>query len=227
MVKPFNDRTVGGVQGAYRTRQNGLVPLYEQIYIESNYEYLKFRANIDTVGTYSAAYRKKLFFELGGFNESYLAACGEDFEFSYMVARNGYKIVFNEKAICFHRHPEKFLKYMKVKYWRGYWRALMYKKNVDKIYRDSYTPLYEKIQMITVLLFLSSLPVVLAVQNLYFASIIILITYFFLSLRFSLFAYKRSMKVAILAPFITFFRSVFFIIGAATGITHMLTGKLK
>lgn len=227
MVRPFEDSSVNGVQGAYKTRQNGIIPIYEQINIENSYKYFKTHSRLDTIGTYSAAYPRKLFIELGGFNENYKIACGEDFEFSYKLARKGYKSVFNEKAVCYHHHPDKLLRYMIVKYQRGFWRTLMYKNNKDKIAKDTYTPLWDKLQLLSVVLFLVSLLMGLLNTNFYYVSLAILAIYFVISTRFIVFTLKKNLKVAILSPFITFLRYIFFTIGMATCFVYILSGRIK
>jgi len=227
MVRPFEDPSVNGVQGAYKTRQKGVIPNYEQISIESSYKYFKTHSQLDTIGTYSAAYPRKLFMKLGGFNENYKVACGEDFEFSYMLARKGYKIVFNENAVCYHHHPEKLMVYMQVKYKRGFWRTLMYKNNKDKIAKDTYTPIWDKVQLLTVVVFLASLPLNLISAGFYYASLALIIFYFALSVRFIAFAIKKNLKVAILSPFITFLRSIYFTMGMAASIVYIITGRIK
>lgn len=227
MILPLENPGVSGVQGAYKTRQKGIIPIYEQMYIESSYKYFKTHAHLDAIGTYSAAYRRKLFLKLGGFNENYKVACGEDFEFSYMLARNGYKIVFNENAICYHHHPENLLRYMLVKYKRGFWRTLMYKNNKDKITKDTYTSPWDKLQLLTVVLFLLSLPLNFINGNFHYLSLVLILFYFALSIRFILFAIKRDLKVAILSPFITFVRFIYFTIGMAQSMLFILAGKIK
>ena len=227
MVRPFEDPSISGVQGAYKTRQKGVIPLYEQINIESSYKYFKTYSQLDTIGTYSAAYPRELFLKLGGFNENYKVACGEDFEFSYMLSRKGYKIVFNEDAVCYHHHPENLFGYMLVKYKRGFWRTLMYKNNKDKIAQDTYTPIWDKVQLLSVVLFLISLPFNLIDINFYYASLAFIIMYLGLSIRFFAFAIKKNLTVAILSPFITFLRSIYFTIGMATSIVFILTGRIK
>lgn len=221
MILPFWEQNIGGSQGAYRTKQKGLIPLYEQIYIEESYERFKKQKYIDTVGTYSAAYRRQLFLNLGGFNERYKTACGEDFEFSYLMSRKGYKIVFVEKAICYHKHPEKLINYMKIKYRRGFWRTLMYKNNKDKIVNDSYSSLNKKFQFLTAIFILISLPISILSKELSFMPFLTLFLYFGFCTPLFFFAWKRSKKIAFLFPIITFLRLIFFVFGMINGMFYI------
>ena len=61
-----------------------------------------------------------------------IAASGEDIEFPFLLNKNGYKLVFAENAICYHKHPDTILKYLQIKFSRGYWRTLLYKNYKNK-----------------------------------------------------------------------------------------------
>ncbi|MBM3281767.1 MAG: glycosyltransferase [Candidatus Diapherotrites archaeon] len=140
MIKPFTDEKVIGVQGAYRTKQTSLVARFDQLDIEYRYERMKRATTLDWIGSYSAAYRKKIFIEEGGFDESFPKASGEDAELSYRMAKKGHRLIFAPQAVVFHTHPQDLFHYLKVKYFRAYWRMRMYIKHPRKLIRDSYTP---------------------------------------------------------------------------------------
>ena len=59
-----------GAKGTYRTRQGGLVARFVQAEYESKYRHMRGRDQIDFVDTYSAAYRRDVLLEAGGFDES-------------------------------------------------------------------------------------------------------------------------------------------------------------
>ena len=149
MLKPFSGEKIAGVQGAYRTRQESLVARFAQAEIEERYERMKrFSERLDWIGSYSAAYRKKDFFEAGGFDESFPKASGEDPELSFKMHKAGKKLVFNPKAVVFHAHPDSVWKYFRTKFYRAFYRALLYDKHRDKIIKDSYTPNGVKVQIL-------------------------------------------------------------------------------
>jgi len=77
---------------------------------------------------------------LGGFDTGFPLTLGEDAEFSYRLSQKGYKMVFNPQAFVYHKHPHTLKEYLRVKYWRAYWRIPAYKKNPQKMIKDSYTP---------------------------------------------------------------------------------------
>lgn len=226
MLKPFEDEYVGGVQGRYKTKQKELCPLLDQIDIEGRYRKMMKSENIDSIGTYSAAYRLKLFLDLGGFNTKYKVACGEDFEFSYLVAKNDYKMVFANKAVCYHTHPETLKKYLKTKFSRGYWRTLLYKNNKDKIVNDSYTSSVMKIQYLFIVSFFLSVPLFFVNPKYSFIPLICLLCFLALCTPFFLFAIRRDLRVALISPVIIFLRSICFIAGMSMGALHVFRGKI-
>lgn len=146
MLKPFSDSKVVGVQGRYVNPIRNLMAEFVQLEIEERYERMARFDSIDFIGSYSAAYRKKVFLEEGGFDENYRIASGEDPDFSFKLADKGYKMVFNPKAIAAHFHPTSIKKYWKTKFFRAYWRVRMYRKFPHKLRGDSYTNPWLKFQ---------------------------------------------------------------------------------
>lgn len=140
MMQPFENEKVVGVQGAYKTNQKSMVAQFDQADIEYRYERMKRAKKLDWIGSYSAAYRRKIFLEEKGFDESFPKASGEDAELSYRLAEKGFLLVFAPKAIVYHTHPEKLFHYLRVKFFRAYWRTRMYLKHPRKSVHDSYTP---------------------------------------------------------------------------------------
>lgn len=146
----FEDPEVMGAQGSYRTAQKGFVARFCQAEIETRYARMSKRDGIDFIGSYAAAYRRNAFFECGGFDTSYTAASGEDTDLSYEMHERGYKLVFRPEAVVFHRHPATLKKYLRTKFYRGYWRVRLYKKHPQKVLKDSYTPQGLKLEVLSV-----------------------------------------------------------------------------
>ena len=82
----------------------------------------------------------KAFLDENGFDESFPRASGEDAELSYRLAKKGHTLVFAPRAVVYHTHPATFVHYLKVKFFRAYWRTRMYLKHPEKSVEDSYTP---------------------------------------------------------------------------------------
>ncbi|OGW56884.1 MAG: hypothetical protein A2Z09_00365, partial [Nitrospirae bacterium RBG_16_43_8] len=210
MVKPFYDPAVTAVKGAYKTNQKGLTARFAQIEFEERFEMLKKVESIDMIDTYSAAYRKLVFISLGGFDPSFPVANNEDTDLSYKMSRSGYKMVFNPDAIVYHlNHPDSVKRYARLKFWRGYWRMLVYKRYPDKMLKDTYTPQTLKLQILFLFIFLTCLPFSWFMPNLLFYPAILCLILFILStLPFIRLALKRDLIVALLSPFFLSVRAV-------------------
>ncbi|MFQ5790940.1 MAG: glycosyltransferase, partial [Acidobacteriota bacterium] len=148
MTAPFREPDVMGVKGVYRTRQRGLAPRFVQCEFEERYAKLKRRPSIDFVDTYSAAFRTDAFWKVGGFDPAFPYADHEDVDFAYRMAGCGYKMVFNPRAFVYTEHPDSIGAYFRLKFGRGYWRTVVYRRFPRKAFRDSYTPQTLKLQIL-------------------------------------------------------------------------------
>ncbi len=104
MTLPFDHPDIIGLKGAYQSQQIGFVPRFVQLEYESKYQRMRKFQFIDFIDTYSAAYRKKIFLENNGFDTNFTVASVEDQEFSFRLARKGYRMVFVPSAIVYHQH---------------------------------------------------------------------------------------------------------------------------
>ncbi|MBI4838721.1 MAG: glycosyltransferase [Nitrospirae bacterium] len=224
MIMPFKDPAVIAVKGAYKTKQRSLTARFAQTEFEERFKMLEKADSIDMVDTYSAAFRKQAFLSFGGFDPSFPVANNEDTELSYKMSRAGCKMVFNPAAIVFHlKHPDTIKKYAKLKFWRGYWRVVVYKRYPDKMFKDSYTPQTLKLQIFTLFLLLTCLPFIWLQPRLMFYFFPAAILLFMLSaMPFTRLAAKNDLTVAVLSPFFLFVRAASLGLGAVLG---MLTGQ--
>jgi exopolysaccharide biosynthesis polyprenyl glycosylphosphotransferase len=148
MVKPFDDPQVAGVMGRYLTRQTEHAARFVQLEFEERFRILKDFDSIDLVASFAAAFRRSVFEDVGGFDAHYPLANNEDVELSYKIAERGYRMVYNDDAVVYHRHPASWKKYFSIKFSRAFWRILVYKKFPGKILRDTYTPQSLKMQIV-------------------------------------------------------------------------------
>jgi len=123
MVTAFADPGVAGAKGAYLTRQREPVARFVQIEYEDRYDHMRGQPAIDFVDTYSAAYRRDVFVEAGGFDATFPTASVEDQEFSFRLAA------------------------ARRKFWIGYWKARVMRTHPSKLVHDSHTPQVLKLQM--------------------------------------------------------------------------------
>jgi len=224
MTIPFKNPEVIAVKGAYKTNQKSLTARFAQAEFEERFEMLKKADSIDMVDTYSAAFRKPAFLSFGGFDPSFPVANNEDTELSYKMSRAGCKMVFNPAAIVFHlKHPDTITKYATLKFWRGYWRIVVYKRYPDKMLKDSYTPQTLKLQIISLLLLLTCLPLIwLQPRLMSYFFIVVIVLFMLSSLPFTMLAAKNDLTVAVLSPFFLSVRAASLGLGAVFGV---LTGK--
>lgn len=209
MTRPFSDPKVVAVKGAYRTGQTGLAPRFAQIEFEERFELLKKAPTIDMVDTYSAGFRKEVFLDMGGFDVAFPIANNEDTELSYRMSSRGLKMVFNPDAIVFHTgHPATVWRYAKLKFSRGYWRMVVYKRFPEKMINDTYTPKTLKLQVLCVLSAAVFLPLTailpLVASYLFLLS---LAAFGALATPFTLVAYRKDPLVGVFSPIMLFIRA--------------------
>lgn len=149
IIVPFEDPGVGAVAGGYLTRQKSIVARLAQAEFEERYRFLDKHATVDIAFTHSAAVRREIFLESGGFDER-MPNNADDLELSYRLAVNGCRIVYVADAQVYHRHPATLGDYVSKKFGRGYWRTLVFKRYPKKLIRDSYTPGGLKLQIFLV-----------------------------------------------------------------------------
>jgi lipopolysaccharide/colanic/teichoic acid biosynthesis glycosyltransferase/GT2 family glycosyltransferase len=150
MLEPFRDPELVGVKGTYKTRQRELVARFVQLEYEDKYARMARQKYIDFVDTYSAGYRRYIFLENGGFDTAFSTASVEDQEFSFRLARKGYRLVFAPRAVVYHRHDATVGEYWRRKFGIGYWKALLLQSHPERAVHDSYTPQVLKAQIVLV-----------------------------------------------------------------------------
>jgi len=147
MIQPFRSPDVTGAKGVYRTRQRELVARFVQLEYEDKYDRMSRYDHIDFVDTYSAAYRRDVFLANDGFDAVFPTASVEDQEFSFRLARKGYRLVFAPRAVVYHHHDTTPGEYWRRKFGIGYWKALLLRWHPERAVRDSHTPQVLKLQI--------------------------------------------------------------------------------
>lgn len=219
MVKPFNDPEASAVKGAYRTHQSGIVARFSQLEFEERFEMLKKVKSIDMVDTYSAGFRRDIFLRMGGFDCSFPVANNEDTELSYRMSRLGLKMVFNPDAIVYHlNHPDSIRRYARLKFWRGYWRMVVYKRFPEKMIKDTYTPQTLKLQVL-LFPFLAAGLLIAVFFPLYglYPFLLIVLCFVFISTPFILMSLKKDSIIALFSPFLLYIRAASIGLGALWG----------
>ncbi|MEZ4835233.1 MAG: sugar transferase [Caldilineaceae bacterium] len=161
MLDVFDDPTVAGAKGTYSTRQTALAPRFVQAEYEDRYDRMRGQERIDFIDTYSAAYRRQVFGENGGFDVIFTTASVEDQELSFRIAAKGYRLVFAPDAKVEHIHDENLAEYCRRKYFIGFWKALLTRWHPERVVQDSHTPQVLKVQMLLWGVMLGLLPLTL------------------------------------------------------------------
>lgn len=224
MLRPFKSPDIAAVKGAYLTNQKEIIARLAQVEFEERFEMLKKAESIDMVDTYSAGFRRDIFLQMGGFDTSFPVANNEDTDLSYRMSKEGFKMVFNPDAIVYHlKHPDSIKKYARLKFWRGYWRMVVYKKFPDKMLKDTYTPQTLKLQILTLLPILFLIPTTVFFPEYgKYPLVSVSLLFGLLLLPFTFFTLRRDPFVAIFAPFFLTMRAASLGAGMIWGI---LTAK--
>ncbi len=166
LTKPFENTAISAATGTYSI-ENSYSKLAELIQYEIENKHNKYGEFVAFGGTYNLALRKSLFLAIGGFNEKYRYASGEDVDICYKILNKGYKIKFVKEAVVGHFHPENLRNYLRNQFKHGFWRAKLYYDHPNKATGDDYTGLKEIIETLSAIFTILS-PFVFVVQKLPF-----------------------------------------------------------
>src|SRR5919199_5905576 len=143
-----DDPGVVAVKGRYVTRQRGLVPRFSQLEFEEKYARLERAERVDFVDTGTAAYRRDVFLNVNGFDESFPAQSAEDVELAFRLAEQGARFAFSPTARVRHLHAESLPAYLYKKARYGFFRVTVYRRHPTKVTGDAYTPPWMGIQIV-------------------------------------------------------------------------------
>jgi GT2 family glycosyltransferase len=162
MVAPFRrDPEVVGVKGAYLSRQREPLARFTQVEVEERYDRMARQETIDFIDTYAAGYRRDLFLEFGGFDETLPEV--EDQDLSFRLARAGKKMLFIPDARVYHRHATSVRRYFWRKFAIATWKHLLINRYPERFLSDSRTPQSLKVQMgLALLMTLLAVPALFA-----------------------------------------------------------------
>jgi lipopolysaccharide/colanic/teichoic acid biosynthesis glycosyltransferase/glycosyltransferase involved in cell wall biosynthesis len=217
MLRPFNNPEVKGAKGIYKTHQKRLVPRFVQLEYETKYDRMSQFPTIDFIDTYSAAYRKSLFLANGGFESLFKTPSVEDQEFSFRLARKGYRLEFAPRACVFHTHDETVNDYIRRKWGIGYWKSVMLKWIPEKLVSDSHTLPSQRIQILLLPVIFILFAFALFGYPTFWLCLISLIIFFGFDRKFLLKIARKDPHVLLIAPFMMVFRAFALGIGLFSG----------
>jgi len=225
MVAPFykcqapHDEEIVGVKGTYLTRQREIVARFVQLEYEDKYDRMARYPYIDFVDTYAAGYRRDVFVANGGFDPAFPDPSVEDQEFSFRLARRGYKMLFVPAAHVYHwGHARDLWSYWQKKFQIGYWKVAVHRRHPAKLWRDSHTPPILRAQILLV-----GMGGLCLVGSALWAPLtwgFALSTFLFLlsTLPFTFKAWSKDPSVAVISPSLLFVRALALGVGFAVGL---------
>lgn len=225
LVTALTQTDAVGARGAYVTRQTSLVARFVQVEYETRYRLAAGRARIDFVDTYSAAYKRSAFLEVGGFDERFLG--DEDQELSFRMAQRGHRLIFVPGAVVEHLHARTVWTYMRKKLWNALWKASVLREHPGKALRDSHTPQLMKVQIaLTGLLGLAG-ALSLWVPRFLGVTAALAVALLACWMPFLGYAARRDPKTLLIAPFLLFVRASALGLGLTRGAVKLACGWLR
>lgn len=135
-----------GAKGTLLSGQKELVARFTQIEYEDRYNRMNPQRQIDFIDTGSAAYRRDVFLEAGGFDET--LSENEDQELSFRLAAQGCDLRFAPEAQVYHLHPTTLRAYIHRKFDIGRWKVPVLTRHPSRAVSDSHTPPSLKAQVL-------------------------------------------------------------------------------
>lgn len=218
MLTPFADTTIAGAKGVYRTQQREWIARFVQLEYVEKYARMARERFIDFIDTYSAAYRREVFLHHKGFDEAFPGASVEDQEFSFRLARQGYRMVFAPQAVVYHRHVTSLGAYAKRKFWIGYWKVRVHTRHPGKVWRDAHTPPTLKIQVVLCAAFIVLLTIGIFLPVAWLAATIIAGLFLITTLPLLALIARRDPVIVLIAPLMIVVRAAALGIGLVAGI---------
>ncbi len=139
LVTGFQGDRVTAVMGSYGIA-NPESWLAGAIHAEILYRHRTLMSEAPQVfGSYNVCILRERFLALGGFDEAYRHASGEDNDLSYRMIEAGDQIRFAPEALVDHFHPVSVRRYLYEQARHGFWRAAMYLRHPARMRGDGYT----------------------------------------------------------------------------------------
>jgi GT2 family glycosyltransferase len=147
LLEALETTGAAGAKGTYSTAQRSLVARFVQVEYETKYLRMRRRDSIDFVDTYSAAYRREVLLEVGGFDERLPSTSLADQELSFRIAGRGHRLTFVPEAVVDHLHASTLRAYARKKASIGYWKVAVLHAHPSKALDDAHTPQSLKVQV--------------------------------------------------------------------------------
>ena len=138
IAEALADEAVGAVGGSYDIA-NPESKLARVVHAEILARHARMGRSVRALGTYNFAARREVLERLGGFDESYTNASGEDNDLSYRILAGGGALHFLHDNTVAHLHPTVLSGYLKSQARHGYWRVKLYRDHPGMKSGDDYS----------------------------------------------------------------------------------------
>lgn len=221
LVKQYVLSEIAGVGGTYDIANSGSL-LAACVHEGIVQRHLRMPRVVNYLGAFNVSYRRSVLEEVGGFDEGYRIASGEDNDLAYCVIKRGYKLVFTREARVAHYHPDSLLRYLKHQFWHGYWRIRIYRNHPRMARGDAYAGLADFTQPPLAVMTLCLLPFAF-LDSIAYLVCALLVMGLLLQVPMPLAIIRRTRQVRYLAlaP-VTFLRGYARGLGMALGILRFL-----
>ena len=118
-------------------------------------------------------------------------------------------------------HADSLKSYLKQKFWRAYWRILLYRKHPKKIKGESYTPQILKFEIISLYLFILFGIFAFFIPYAVYLSSIFLVILIILTLPLSFKNFRKDKAIGLMTPFISVTRTIVFSLGLIYGVLRL------
>ncbi|MFH0948013.1 MAG: glycosyltransferase [Elusimicrobiota bacterium] len=135
------------------------------IHYEIQYRHSMIPEFVKYLGSFNIAVKKSVLQEVGGFDESFKIACGEDADLAYRISDKSYRLRFCPENRVGHFFPTHLIGFLKQQFMRGFWIMKLLQKHSGKLGKDDYSrtrdviqpPLYFLIMLLIPFCFISSM----------------------------------------------------------------------
>ena len=227
LINGFTEDNIGIVCGSYGiTNKESLLArcIHQEIIYRHKYLMPDFPK---AFGGYNFCAKKNIYWQVGGFNEIYRRASGEDNDLSYKILQSGYRIYFNRQALVDHVHPARVLRYLKEQARHGYWRVMMYADHPTMAKGDDYTFWKDVLEMPLVIISIVGICVSLFSGLAFVQTVEYFIAPFLLFEIIFAICILRDYFVGIYFGFVFFFRAFARLFGLSTGILNFFLKKIE
>jgi GT2 family glycosyltransferase len=189
----------------------------------------KMNGQVDFLGSFNMMVRTEAFRRIGGFDEWFRSASGEDNDLTYRLQDAGYRLMFVAGAPVAHHHPARIWPYLRTQSRHGFWRVRLYKKHAGRSGGDRYAGMSDFARPPIALLSLALLPAAPLRMTLCAALLAALLALILLTSPITLRVSRRTGSAAMLClfPWMMILRDYARGLGMAGGFWHFIVRGRK